>query len=157
VTGREIECWIQAHARIEPVIARRAWREGGTRMALATRKYRAFMGGLVFYVFLIAFVAYYIHVRPDSPWCLPLAFATVIPIAYTLQASIRYTDRFSRDQMRPQLRPGNFAFLCTLFLGVSLGVLEVGGLPRMSWLILAPIMVIFYALGRFLMEVRAKG
>jgi len=125
-------------------------------MALAVKRYRAFMGGLVFYLFMIPCVFYYIRIRPDSPWCFPLAFATVIPIVYTLQTSIRYTDKFSRDQMRPQLRPGNFAFLCTLFLGVSLGILELGGLPRMSWLTLAPIMVIFYALGRFLMEIRAR-
>ncbi len=125
-------------------------------MFQAARKYRTFMGGMLMYAFLLPCVAYVIRQLPDSNWVVLLAILPVVPIAYTLSTSIRYPDRFAREQGRPLLQPGNFALLCTFFLVLAIGLLEALDLLDLPWILVPVFMLIFWSLGMFLAQWRVR-
>jgi len=125
-------------------------------MVRFTKKYRTFMGGVILYLFLIPAAAFYIRTHPDSVGVIPFALLPVLPIVLTLSTLIRYPDRFARNQRRPLLNAGAFAFLCTLFLTLALGILEILEMPPLPWILIPFFMVIFWSLGMFLAHLRAS-
>ena len=125
-------------------------------MLVTAKRYRTFLGGLFAWIFLVPVAGYAIRQNPDAGWHLALAILPVIPVALTLSTAIRFPDRFAREHLRPRLRPSSFAFVCTLFFALAVGLLEFSGLDRLPWIVLPVFMVVFWSLGRFLMFRRAR-
>lgn len=96
---------------------------------------------LAVYFLLLPVVAYFLEIFPESPWRFAVVLAPMVPgalIAIGLVNVIRRLDELSRKVIFESLA---IASAATLFLLLSLGLLEMAGLPRPSSLYIGGFMI----------------
>ena len=88
-----------------------------------------------------------IQANPQSQWRYALAVTPVIPALFALFAFIRYLGRADELQRRIQLDAIAFSFAATGILTFTYGFLENVGFPRLSYILILPVMVLLWGIG----------
>jgi hypothetical protein len=83
----------------------------------------------------------------DSPWRYLLAVLPAIPVGLGMVAFIRYLGRMDEFQQRIQLAGLAFATGTIGLLTFTYGLLEITGLPHISWVWIFPAMILLWGLG----------
>ncbi len=87
--------------------------------------------------------------EPGDPWRYPLALAPVLPAAGVIWAVLRQMRRTDEMQNRILMESIAFAFIVTALLAVSYGFLERAGLPKLSMMVVWPVMGTAWFVGAF--------
>jgi len=82
-----------------------------------------------------------------TPWRYPAALLPMIPLAFALVAFIRFLNGLDELQRRIQLTAIGFTFGAMVMIGLAVGLLENAGLPRPSWIWIAPTAIAIWGLG----------
>jgi hypothetical protein len=120
----------------------------------ATRHYVRELGGaLLAYVLLLVGSIWLLGTLaggPMGPWRMVVALAPLLPGLLVVRAVVRQLDRLDELQRRVQLEALAFGFAATAVLTLGYGFLERAGLPRLSWILVWPLMAGLWLLGQLL-------
>jgi hypothetical protein len=86
----------------------------------------------IFYMGLLAIAIHFINTSPTSPWRLPVLLAPMIPgffLAIGVVKAIRKLDEMNRKIIQESIV---VSFAITLFLTLTLGLLEIGDLVKVG-------------------------
>lgn len=83
---------------------------------------------------------------PGAPWRYPAALLPMIPLAFALLAFIRFLNGLDELQRRIQLTAIGFTFGALVMVSLTVGFLENAGLPRPSWIWIAPAAIAIWGL-----------
>lgn len=103
---------------------------------------------LAYAVVLIASVQVVAHFKPPSPLKEILTLSPMVPGIFLIWAVLRQRRRLDELQCRVQMEALSFAFVGTVFLTFSYGLLEGVGYPRMSSFVVLPMMAVLGIVGQ---------
>ena len=117
-------------------------------MCQASKTYmREFGSAMTAYVVMLIGVIWLLPQLGDSPWRYLLAVLPAIPVGLGMVAFIRYLGRMDELQQRIQLAGLAFATGTIGLLTFTYGLLEITGLPHISWVWIFPAMILLWGLG----------
>ncbi|NOK59224.1 MAG: hypothetical protein GFH27_549283n315 [Chloroflexi bacterium AL-W] len=108
---------------------------------------REFGIAMVAYTVVLVGVLTLLPFLAASPWRFLLVLVPIIPIGYGIRSFVRYLDGLDELQRRIQLAGVTFAAAITGLLTFSYGLLEIVGLPSLSWVWVLPILILSWGLG----------
>jgi hypothetical protein len=120
-----------------------------------SRKYfLQFVGAMIAYIVLMpailvayAYLSDYRGSIVDTNWRYLVILIPVIPIVYGITAFVRAVGELDELQRRIQLEAFAFSLGSTAVLTFGYGFLELAGLPRVSWLLVLPLMAFLWGVG----------
>ena len=117
-------------------------------MSQASKTYmREFGSAMTAYVVMLIGVIWLLPQLGHSPWRYLLAVLPAIPVGLGVAAFIRYLGRMDELQQRIQLAGLAFATGTIGLLTFTYGLLEITGLPHISWVWIFPAMILLWGLG----------
>lgn len=127
------------------------------RMNHAAHAYvREFGAAMLGYVVVLVVSISLIQSLPGSPWRVPMALAPVVPLSLALWAFVRFYQRLDELQRRIQLDALACSFGGTILVTISYGFLQNVGLPALSWVWVAPLMIALWGVGAALAHRRYR-
>ena len=131
-------------------------------MAMPTRRaarlYAKELGlALVAYSIVVQAAIRLIDHDPHAPWRWVAVLAPMVPAAFAARAVVRGLRRMDELQRRIQLEALAFAFAIGSFLTMSIGFLQLVGLPTLSWVFAWPILAVLWAVGAAWAQHRYAG
>ncbi|MEM8533158.1 MAG: hypothetical protein AAGF95_20095 [Chloroflexota bacterium] len=109
--------------------------------------FREFSIAMVAYAITLISVLLLLPLLGESPWRFLLVLIPILPIGYGLRAFLRYLDGLDELQRRIQLAGVTFAAGVTGLLTFSYGLLEMAGLPPLSWVWVLPLLILSWGVG----------
>jgi len=117
-------------------------------MNKAARQYVIrFSGSMLAYAIVLILSIRWISAMPDSPWRYPIVVLPVIPFGFGLLAFLRFFREMDELQRKIQFEGIAFAFGATIAITLTYGFLEGAGLPHLSWIFAAPMMIALWGIG----------
>jgi hypothetical protein len=117
-------------------------------MSQASKTYvREFGSAMTAYVVMLIGVIWLLPQLGDSPLRYGLAILPAVPVGPGVAAFIRYLGRMDELQQRIQLAGLAFAAGTIGLLTFTYGLLEIAGLPHISWVWIFPAMILLWGLG----------
>ncbi len=86
----------------------------------------------------------------SAGWRYPVALLPVLPLGLAMAAYIRFLQRSDELQRRIQLDALAYSFGASALITISYGFLEQVGLPHVSWVFVAPLMILLWGAGNVL-------
>jgi hypothetical protein len=116
---------------------------------IMVRYLREFVAAIFAYVIAIVASNSLLPYYPlfHSPWAIPISLAPVIPVIFVLHAIVGLLLNSDELQQRIQLLAIGFAAGVTGFLTFSYGFLEGIGFPKISFVWVLPMLVVFWGFG----------
>ncbi len=99
------------------------------------------------YALTVALAAWGLRVLGPGPWRVPLAVLPVLPMTVAVVVFLRYLNAIDELQQKIQLNAIGFAASMTVLVTQVVGFLERAGLPRPSWTLVFPLMVLCWSVG----------
>lgn len=100
------------------------------------------------YVVVLLVSVTLINISPNGAWWrIPLALTPIVPALFALGAYMRFFSRIDELQRRIQSEALAFGFASAGILTFSYGLLENVGLPRLSWVLVFPLMIAMWGIG----------
>lgn len=110
-----------------------------------------FLSAMALYVvILLVSVNLLRTMEASSPWRFAAAILPMIPIFLGLLAFLRFFVEMDELQKRIQLYAFAFSFGATGLLTFSYGLLEIAGLPHISFVFIFPLMIALWGVGTFI-------
>ncbi len=106
-----------------------------------------FGAALLAYAVAVLITVPIIQANPDAAWRVPVALIPLVPSTLALVAVLRFVRSLDEFQQRIQLEGLAFAFLDTMLITLAYGFLENVGLPRPSFIWVAPLMIVLWGFG----------
>lgn len=108
--------------------------------------------GTAMAVYVVLLIAVLLIVKPmqgsdPNPLKYALMILPVIPVAFGLLAFIRFFESMDELQKSIQLYALAFSFAVSGLLSFAYGMLEIAGLPRLSWIWIFPLMIGIWGIG----------
>lgn len=111
-----------------------------TRMKVATRNYVIRLGvGLAGYAVLLVGAIWVLNRFSDQWWRFIVAALPAVPLLLVARAVARYLGEVDELQSRIQLEALAFAFGAGSLLTFTYGLLQLAGLPPVSWMFVWPV------------------
>jgi len=111
-----------------------------TRMMVATRNYVIRLGvGLAGYAVLLVGAIWVLNRFSDQWWRFIVAALPAVPLLLVARAVARYLGEVDELQSRIQLEALAFAFGAGSLLTFTYGLLQLAGLPPVSWMFVWPV------------------
>jgi len=111
-----------------------------TRMMVATRNYVIRLGvGLAGYAVLLVGAIWVLNRFSDQWWRFIVAALPAVPLVLVARAVARYLGEVDELQSRIQLEALAFAFGAGSLLTFTYGLLQLAGLPPVSWMFVWPV------------------
>jgi hypothetical protein len=108
----------------------------------AARSYvTAFGASMAVYVVFLLVSIWLLKAPVAAPWRYPVAVLPVVPVAFALVAFLRFLNRMDELQRQIQLTAVGFSLGTVVMLTFTYGFLENAGLPRLSWIWIAPMAI----------------
>jgi hypothetical protein len=107
---------------------------------------------LILYIGALAFSMNWLELNPDSPWRYVVALSPMIPgvwIAVGVVRAIKKLDELERSVL---LEGVAVSFVGTLILVMSLGFLEIAGLPPLSGIYIGLFMVVLWLITKLVIH-----
>lgn len=77
-------------------------------------------------------------------WRYPVALLPVLPLGFAMLAYVRFLRRMDELQRRIQLDALTYSFGASALITIAYGFLEQAGLPAVSWVWVAPLMIVLW-------------
>ncbi|MCC7001624.1 MAG: hypothetical protein IT357_05685 [Gemmatimonadaceae bacterium] len=117
---------------------------------------REFGSAMAIYTVLMMGVAFATD-RVPQPLRIPLALVPVIPLWFALHAALRFFRRADEFARKVMLEAVSFGFIAGVMIAMTYGLVEaIAGLPRLSWVWVAPLFLFLWGLGSYLAHRRYK-
>src|SRR5262245_45221707 len=108
---------------------------------------REFGLSMTAYVLLLPAVMWLLPKLGDSPWRFALMLVPAIPMGLAVAAFVRFLLRMDEMHQRIHLASLAFASGSVGLLSFTYGLLEVAGLPHLSWVFIFPAIILLWGLG----------
>ena len=119
------------------------------QVELMVRYTKEFILAIFAYIItLVASNSMLMNVNDASFWCIPLAIAPAIPVAFVIHAILRLLMSGDELQRKIQLLAIGFAAGITSMVTFTYGFLEGIGFAHMSPIWILPMMIFFWGLGQ---------
>jgi hypothetical protein len=107
-----------------------------------------FLLAVLLYAVLLIVAVLLIRAYPDADWHIPIALLPAIP--GVIGARVIASEVGSRDELERQIQLESlaFAFAGTAVVALSIGLLEVAGVPQINGAFYIPIMMALWMLGQ---------
>ena len=116
-------------------------------MTPASKSYpREFGTAMTAYVVMLVGVVWLLPLL-GAPWRYLLAVLPALPVGLGVAAFIRFLTRMDEMHQRIQLAGLAFAMGATGLITFIYGLLEIAGLPHLSWVWIFPAMIVLWGLG----------
>jgi CHASE2 domain-containing sensor protein len=115
-----------------------------------------FGGAMVLYTATVPLTSLLLHRVGDAAWRPLIALLPTIPTALALVAFVRYLQRTDELQRAIHLQAASFAFAGAGLLTFAYGWLENAGLPRLSMVLVLPLMIALWGIGMAVAERRYR-
>ena len=116
-------------------------------MTSASKTYaREFGTAMTAYVVMLVGVMWLLPLL-GAPWRYLLAALPALPVGLGVAAFIRFLGRMDELQQRIQLAGLAFATGTVGLLSFTYGLLEIAGLPHLSWIWIFPAIIMLWGLG----------
>jgi O-antigen/teichoic acid export membrane protein len=102
---------------------------------------------MVAYSLVLVATIMLVDAYPQAPWRWAAVLAPLVPVAFVVRAVVRSFGRMDELQRRIQIEALAFAFAGGSFLTLTVGFLQIVGLPSLSWLLVWPIFAVLWAIG----------
>lgn len=120
-------------------------------MNTSARRYAVEFGGAMAAYVVVLFVSILILQNVDTGVLRYLvAVLPVVPAGFAILAYLRHLRRLDELQRRIQLEALAVSFAASALITFTVGFLENAGVPRPSWIWVAPLMIGLWGLGSFL-------
>ena len=114
----------------------------------AGRRYlRRWGAALVAYLVLLPAATAVLNGFPDAPWRYAVALLPVVPMAWLAVAALLFLREADELQRRLHLEALGFAFAAGSLVTFSYGLLQLAGLPTLSWLWVWPVYGTMWIIG----------
>lgn len=108
---------------------------------------REFSIAMFVYAIALIGVLFSLPFLGESPWRFLLVLVPILPVGYGVRSFIRYLDSLDELQRRIQLAGVTFAAGVTGLLTFAYGLLEIAGLPPLSWVWVLPLLILSWGVG----------
>jgi hypothetical protein len=98
-----------------------------------------------------------VEAYPRAPWRWAVVLAPLVPVAWVLRAVVRGMGRMDELQRRIQLEALAFAFAGGSLVTLTVGFLQIVGLPPLPWMLVWPVYALLWAVGGFWAQHRYAG
>ena len=116
-------------------------------MNAAAKTYvREFGTAMTAYVVMLVGVLWLLPLL-GAPWRYVLVVLPALSVGLGVAAFIRYLTRMDEMHQRIQLAGLAFAMCATGLITFTYGLLEIAGLPHLSWVWIFPAMILLWGLG----------
>jgi hypothetical protein len=115
--------------------------------------------GLAMVAYTLAVLASVAIVRANdqASWRWAVVLLPMVPIAFVLRAVVRHLRNMDELQRRIQFEALAFAFAAGSFVTLTIGFLQVVGLPAVPWIWVWPVFALFWGIGVALAQRRYAG
>jgi hypothetical protein len=121
----------------------------------ASRAYaRRLTLAMVGYGVLLAAAILAINAYPTAWWRYPLWVLPVVPLVYVAWAVVRLMGASDEMHRQIQLEALAFAFGAGSLVTFTYGMLQIAGLPELSWVFVWPVYAVSWLVGGFLAQRR---
>ena len=124
-----------------------------TNQAARTYLKRMLLAMLSYLVLLFA-VMLITNAYPDAWWRYVLLMVPIVPLVFVAWAVVRMMSDVDELQRRIQLEALAFAFGAGSLITFSYGMLQIAGLPEVSWLFVWPVYAACWVVGGLLAQRR---
>jgi hypothetical protein len=101
----------------------------------------------VVYIFTLMICMFALEFMGETPWRYLVALLPVIPVGLGTLFFVGYVRRLDEMQRRIQLEALAFSVGVTGVLTFAVGMLEAAGLPRLSPILVYPLLIFCWSLG----------
>lgn len=114
----------------------------------AGRRYvRRFVPAMIGYVVLLVPAILIINRFPAAPWRYAVVLVPIVPLAFVARAVVGFLRETDELQRRMQLEALGFAFGVGSVITFAVGLLQIVGLPTLSWMFVWPVFAVLWVLG----------
>lgn len=130
--------------------------EDGPQQTTVARQYmRRFGIALLGYMGTLAIATYMVNtIAADAWWRYGVAVLPVIPVAYGVWGYMQFLRSLDELQQRIQLEAIGFSLGMTSLVTMTIGFLEVVGLPMIGFIWVFPMIIGFWGIGQFIAQRR---
>jgi hypothetical protein len=111
----------------------------------------------IFYIGLLAMAMTFLDASPNSPWRLPVLLAPMVPGLFFALGIIKVIGKLDEMNRKIMIQSSTAAFAVTLFLTISLGLLELGNLVHLNSIYISLFMVVAWLVAKLLISRRSDG
>ena len=111
---------------------------------------RRIITGMLGYAVLLMLAVTFVKAYPQSPWRYVAMLAPIVPAMWSLAGVMKYLRAMDEMQRRVHLEGVAFAFVVTIVLVFSYGLLERAGLPKIPTIWQASLMIFLWGVGSYI-------
>jgi hypothetical protein len=108
----------------------------------------------IFYVGLLAFSVWWLDANPESAWRVPVALLPMVPGVFIVAGVVRVIWQLDEMERMVLLQGIVVSFIGTLILVMSLGFLEMAGVPRVGMTYIALFMAVLWLVAKLWIQRR---
>ncbi|MXY98952.1 MAG: hypothetical protein F4Z29_14755 [Gemmatimonadetes bacterium] len=90
----------------------------------------------------------FLRENPDSPWRIPVTVSPVIPLVFMMLAVVRFVRRMDEMLRHLHLEAVLIAYITTVILCISYGLLENVGFPTFNTMWVGFAMILLWSVGQ---------
>lgn len=115
-----------------------------------------FGSAILAYLMVLAGAVTAVQANPAAAWRYGIAVLPAIPAALVVWLTVRQLARMDEVQKRVQMQALGFSMAATGLLTFAYGFLEAVGLPQMNGAFVLPALIVFWAVGLTVLNLRLR-
>jgi len=111
---------------------------------------RRIIVGMLGYAVVLMLAVTFVKAYPQSPWRYVVMLLPILPAMWSLVGVMKFLRAMDEMQRRVHMEGVAFAFLVTVVLAFSYGLLERAGMPNIPTIWVASLMIFLWGVGNYI-------